>query len=86
MRNQHLKDLSYGPMSYVKEWHTYFVNGYKFHTQAWTQRKKTINNGVHVKGLTKGAVDDFYKVIQHICELEYNTINYPNRVVLFYCD
>ncbi|KAH1253813.1 hypothetical protein GmHk_04G010384 [Glycine max] len=40
VRNQHLKDLSYGPMSYVKEWHTYFVNGYKFHTQAWSEGKK----------------------------------------------
>jgi len=45
-----------------------------------------INSGVHVKGLTEGATDDLYGVIQHICELEYNTINYPNRVVLFYCD
>ena len=32
VRNQHLKDLSYGPISYVKELHTYFFNEYKFHT------------------------------------------------------
>ena len=85
MRNQHLKDLSYGPMNYVKEWHTYFVNGYKFHTQAWTKGKKIINSGVHVKGLTEGATDDFYGIIQHIYELEYNITSYPKRVVLFYC-
>ena len=86
MRNQHLKDLSYGPMNYVKEWHTYFVNGYKFHTQAWTKGKKIINSGVHVKGLTEGATDDFYGIIQHIYELEYNSTSYPKRVVLFCCD
>ena len=85
MRNQHLKDLSYGPMSYVQEWHTYFVNGYKFHSQAWTKGKKMINSEVHIKGLTKGGADDFYGVIQHIYELEYNTTSYPKWVVLFYC-
>ena len=85
MRNQHLRDLSYGPMSCVKEWHTYFVNGYKFHTQAWTEGKKTMNSGVYVKGLTEGGEDDFYGVIQHIYELEYNTTSHFKRVVLFYC-
>jgi len=59
VRNQHLKDLSYGSMSYIKEWHTYFVNGYKFHTRAWTSGKKTINSGVYVKGLIEGVADDF---------------------------
>jgi len=44
-----------------------------------------INSGVHVKGLTEGAANDFYGVIQHIYELEYNTIIYPKRVILFYC-
>ena len=57
----------------------------KFHTQAWTEGKKMINSGVHVKVLTEGAADDFYGVIQHIYELEYNTTSYPKRVVLFYC-
>ena len=84
VRNQHLKDLPYGSMSYVKEWHTYFVNGYKFHTQAWTSGKQTINSGVHVKGLIEEDTYDFYGVIQHIYELEYNTTSYPKRVVLFY--
>jgi len=44
-----------------------------------------INNGVHVKGLTEGAANDFYEVIQHIYELEYNTTTYPKQIVLFYC-
>ena len=77
VRNQHLKDLLYGPMSYVKEWDTYIVNGYKFHIQAWIEGKKMINSGFHVKGLKKGGTYDFYGVIQHIYEPEYNTTCYP---------
>ncbi|WVZ16156.1 hypothetical protein V8G54_009138 [Vigna mungo] len=60
VKNQHLRDLSLSPLRCVKEWHTYFVNGYKFHTHAWTQGKRTINSWVHVKGLTEGGEDDFY--------------------------
>ena len=44
-----------------------------------------INSGVHIKGLIEEAINDFYGVIQHIYELEYNTTSYPKRVVLFYC-
>ena len=43
-----------------------------------------VNSRVHVKGLTEGGANDFYGVIQHIYELEYNTTSYPKRVVLFY--
>jgi len=73
-------------MRCVKEWHTYFVNGYKFHTNAWSNGKKTINCGVYVKGLTEGGYDDFYGIIHKIYELEYNTSTYPKKVVLFYCE
>ena len=59
MTNVHLKELSYGPFTCANEWHTYFVNGYKFHTHAWSKGKKTINSGVYVKGLTEGGHDDF---------------------------
>ncbi|WVZ15584.1 hypothetical protein V8G54_013150 [Vigna mungo] len=86
VRNQHLRDLSLAPLRCVKEWHTYFVNGYKFHTHAWSQGKRTINSGVHVKGLIEGAKDDFYGVIKHIYELEYNTSTIEKKIVLFYCD
>jgi len=59
------------------------VNGYKFHTNAWSKGKKTINSVVHVKGLTEGGEDDFYGIIHKIYELEYNTSNKPKKVVLF---
>ncbi len=83
---EHLRNLSHGPKQRVKEWHTYFVNGYKFQTQSKTEGKKTVNSGVYVKGATDGGEDDFYGVIQHIYELAYNTLDYTKRIVLFYCN
>ena len=86
MRSQHLRGLSLGPLRCEKEWHTFFVNGYKFHTHAWSEGKKTINSGVHVNGLTEEGDDDFYDVIQHMYEVEYNSSTSNKIVVLFYCD
>ena len=86
MRNQELRDLSNWPFKCVKEWHTYFVNGYKFHTDSWSKGRNTINSGVYVKGLTKGGEDDCYWIIQKIYELQYNSSSYPKKVVLFYCE
>jgi len=50
------------------------------------QGEKTINIGVYIKGLIEGGEDDFYGIIQHIYELEYNSSSSPKRVVVFYCD
>jgi len=66
VRNQHLRDLSLSPLRCVKEWHNFFANGYKFHTHAWSQGKRTINSGVHVTGFIEGGEDDFYGVIKHM--------------------
>ena len=78
--------MSYGPFTCANEWHTYFVNGWKFHTHAWSKGKQTKNSGVYVKGLTEGGHDDFYGIIEHIYELEYNTSGSPKKVVVFYCN
>jgi hypothetical protein len=83
---QHLMNLFVGPKSNVKQFHTYFVNGYKFHTQSWTEGKETKNSGVCVKSVTEnGEGDDFYGVIENIFEVEYNYLDNKNTVVLFYC-
>ena len=84
--NQHLRNLSRGPRRCVKEWHTYFVNGYKFHTNEWTQGRETINSGVCTKGVTECGEDDYYGVIQHIYELEYPHLDFSPKVVVFYCN
>jgi hypothetical protein len=82
---QHLRNLSDGPKSTVKQWHTYFVNGYKFHTHSWTQGKTTVNSGVCIKGVSEDGEGDFYGVIENIYEIEYNYLDYKKAVVLFYC-
>jgi len=71
-------------MRCIIEWHTYFVNGYKFHTKAWSNEKKTINCGVYVKDLTESGYNDFYGTIRKIYELKYNTCTSPKRVVVFF--
>ncbi|WJX83272.1 hypothetical protein P8452_65944 [Trifolium repens] len=83
---QHLRNLSDGPVSNVKQWHTYFVNGYKFHTQSWTEGKETRNSGVCMKGITENDESDFYGVIDNIIEISYNYLDYKKAVVLFYCN
>jgi len=51
--NQHLRDLLLGTFIEVKQWHTLYVNGHKFHIDAWSQGKKTINSRVYVKGANR---------------------------------
>ena len=79
-----MKALAWGPNSCATEWNIYFVNGYQFHTKTWGEAKKTINFGVHVKGVTKNGQDDFYGVIQHIYELKY--VGITKKIPIFYCE
>ena len=76
--------LAAGPNSCAKSWNKYFVNGYKFHTKAWSDGKKTVNCGVHVKGVSEGGEDDFFGIIQYIYELQY--LGLSNKIPLFYCE
>jgi len=62
----------------------YSVNGYKFHTKAWTNGKKTTNSGLYVKGVIYEGEDDFYGTIHYIYEFEYVALN--KKIPLFYCD
>jgi len=59
--------LAWGPNSKTTLWNIYFVSGYKFHTKAWSDKKKTTNCGLYVKGVSDGGEDDFYNIIDHIC-------------------
>ncbi|CAJ2639558.1 unnamed protein product [Trifolium pratense] len=83
---QHLRNLSDGPKSNVKQWRAYLVNGYKFHTHSWTEGKETINSGVCMKGVTENGKEDFYGVIENIFEISYNYFDSRKAVVLFYCN
>lgn len=84
MTNTDIIALSRYPSSMAISWNIYFVNGYKFHTEAWSEGKKTVNCGVHVKGLTEGGEDDYYGKINHIYELDY--FGLKDKVALFYCE
>lgn len=84
MINTNIKALAWGPITKATSWHMYFVNGYRFHTKDWSDGKKTINCGVHVKGVTEGGEDDFYGIIQRIFELEYHGLS--NKIAIFYCE
>jgi len=82
--NQDLKFLAWGPKSKATSWHTYFVNGYKFHTKDWSHGKTTTNCGVFVKGFTEGGEDDFYGIIHRIYDLHYHGLSRP--ITVFYCE
>jgi len=80
--NPNLKGLSWGPNSKTTSCYMYFINGYKFHTNAWDNGKKTTNSVLYVKGVTDGGEDDFYGSIHYIYELEYVALN--KKISLFY--
>ena len=82
-QNHHIRALAYGPGSKVNSWNKFFVNGYKFHTKAWSEGKKTMNYGLQVKGVTDGGEDDFYGLVENIYEFEYPGLG--QNVFLFYC-
>jgi len=76
--------LAWGPNSKTTSWNIYFVNGYKFHTKAWSDGKKITNCGLYVKGVTDGGEDDFYGIIDHIFEFKY--VGLTKKIPLFYCE
>ena len=76
--------LTCGPNSKTTSWNIYFVNGYKFHTKAWSDEKKTTNIDLYDKGVTDGREDDFYDIIHHIYEFEY--FGLTKKIMLFYCE
>ena len=54
----------------VKPWPMYFVDGFKFHTDAYSEGKKPINSGVCVKGRGYGdSKSDFYGILKEMVEL-----------------
>jgi len=75
--------LAWGPNSSVTSWNMYFVNGYKFLTNTWSEGKKIINFGAHIKGVTEKGQDDLFGVIKHIYELEY--LGLSKKIPLFFC-
>ena len=86
MRDQFLQDIAWGPKRSVQTWPIYFVNGYKFHIEAWSHHKSTINCGVCIKGTDYGQSEsDYYGILKEVIQLEY--VGLPlKHAILFNCE
>lgn len=78
-----IRNVALGPLRRVETWHTCYVNGYKFHTNAWSEGKSTMNSGVCIRGTDYGQSEyDYYGILKEIVEIEFP--GRPiKRVVLF---
>ena len=65
----------------MKSYKVYFVNGYKFHTDAHSENKASMNSGVCISS----EVGDYYGKILEILEVEYP--GFPRKsTFVFKCD
>ncbi|GKD01720.1 transposon, En/Spm-like, transposase-associated domain protein [Tanacetum coccineum] len=77
-KNEHLKDLAYGPINEVTSHMGYIVNGYKFHTLAHGDDRVTNNSGVCVKGSCYNEEE-----IDYYGELEEVDVKYRSRGCIY---
>ena len=71
-RHRYLCQLALGPLRLANTWPMHTVNGYKFHTEAWNEDRKTYNCGVCAKGTGEGGIEnDFYGILKDVVEIEY---------------
>ncbi|KAL4573895.1 hypothetical protein LXL04_020716 [Taraxacum kok-saghyz] len=81
INNKYIYDLSRRPLRSVKSYKVYFVNGYKFHTDAHSENKASMNSGVCISS----EVGDYYGKILEILEVEYP--GFPRKsTFVFKCD
>ncbi|GLT98389.1 hypothetical protein SLE2022_158960 [Rubroshorea leprosula] len=81
-----LLPLVTGPVNNVRVYNGYWVNGFRFHTIAYGQNKKTMNSGVCVKGATFNDESDYYGSLKEIIELQYFDSYVHQSVILFKCE
>ncbi|GJV40538.1 transposon, En/Spm-like, transposase-associated domain protein [Tanacetum coccineum] len=85
-RNEHLKDLAYGPINEVTSHKGYIVNGYKLHTLAYGGGRVINNTGVCVKGSCYNEEEsDYYGELEEVIEVDYHSMLGTCMVVLFKC-
>lgn len=83
--DSHIYELAHGPSRYVKNFNGSFINGFKFHTKQFGEKKTSFNSGVCVIGICYNDIgNDFYGILTGIIELEYP--EFLDKVVLFKCD
>lgn len=85
INDQQIRDMSWGPLRMVRTWPMYIMNGYKFHTDSWSQGKSIRNNEVCTRGSVYGQPEDeYYGILQEVIQLEYLGLRIK-QVVLFNC-
>ncbi|XP_038687493.1 uncharacterized protein LOC119986872 [Tripterygium wilfordii] len=84
--NELIRDVSRGPLRRVEIWNTYYVNGYKFDTDARSEGKSTINNGVCMPGTDFGQSEYvYYGILKEIVHLDF--LGLPiKKIILFNCE
>ncbi|KAL8468729.1 hypothetical protein ACS0TY_031795 [Phlomoides rotata] len=83
-----LKTLVDGPEWTINTYKGYFVNGYKFHTEAHRRSRKTMNSGISVKA-SIGDDDDqknFYGMLQEVVQIMFWGSGKRQTIFLFKCD
>lgn len=84
--NPYIVDISIGPAREVLTYNKCYVNGFCFHTESWSEGRKTNNCGVWVKGTDGGGNEtDFFGILKNIVELRYMG-EHNKTVVLFMCE
>lgn len=81
--DRRIKQLAYGAVTLARSFSGIIVNGYRFHTKAYSEGRSTTNCGVCVRGSSIGENEiDYYGVIEEVLELDYLGVN---RVALLRC-
>ncbi|CAH9124015.1 unnamed protein product [Cuscuta epithymum] len=79
--NNFIRCLAQGPLIHIKLYPVYFINGFRYHTEAHSTGKSTMNSGVCVSG----SSCDYFGILQEIIELEYPE-SPMKKTVLFKCE
>ena len=83
--SDNLRCVSQGCIRKVEMYEKYGVNGYRFHTKSYQNRRpnaKTVNTGV----FTRGADDfDYYGRLQNVYGLTFNNTPLELKLVVFKC-
>lgn len=71
--NPYIKDFAQEPLTKVKSYPIYFINGSKFYTSFHGSHKATSNNGVYMRGTSYFEFkDDYYGELNENFQLECN--------------
>ncbi|XP_021728483.1 uncharacterized protein LOC110695577 [Chenopodium quinoa] len=83
IKNDIVCSLAFGPLTRVRKFNHYHINGYHFHTYSHGKNKSTMNYGICVKSV-QGS--DYYGILQEIIELTYVGARKRYTTVLFKCE